>query len=189
MTRAEQRRKAVELLTPPPARRDECLRDIDFALNRVSGRGVIVFRVLGSKKGKAGISRYANALRELRAAYQNLDPSIRPWFSITEFSFKVGESTHIEREIAKAEEFLAQPSPRSRASQHKAAVAAAYDLLAWWDHRATTTRGGMWAQLAGILIGDAKVDLFDLLRAFRQSPTPTVEKLRGARSILYRARR
>ena len=95
----------------------------------------------------------------------------------------------MDREIAKADAFLDRPSPRSRASQHKAAVDAAHDLLGWWGHKATTTRGGKWVQLAGILAGDRTVDLFDLLRAFKQSPSPTVEKLRGVRSILYRTRR
>ena len=56
-------------------------------------------------------------------------------------------------------------------------------------YSATTTRGRKWAQLAGILTGDQKVDLFDHLRAFKRHPVPTVEKLRGARAILYWTRR
>ena len=55
----------------------------------------------------------------------------------------------------------------------------AYNLLSWHGYRATTTRGRKWAQLAGILTGDQKVDLFDHLRAFKRRPVPTVEKLRG----------
>jgi len=35
MTLGEQRRKALELLAPPPSRRHECLRDIDYALDWV----------------------------------------------------------------------------------------------------------------------------------------------------------
>ena len=68
-------------------------------------------------------------------------------------------------------------------------MAAAYDLLDWWGHKATLTRGGKWAQLAQILAGDQAVDLFDHLREFRRSPGPTVEKVRGSHAILYRTRR
>jgi hypothetical protein len=68
-------------------------------------------------------------------------------------------------------------------------VAAAYDLLQWWGHKAAVTRGGKWAQLAKILAGDQTVDLFDHLREFKRSPSPTVEKVRGALSTLYRTRR
>jgi hypothetical protein len=68
-------------------------------------------------------------------------------------------------------------------------LAAAYDLLQWWGHKAAVRRGGKWAQLAKILAGDRTVDLFDHLREFKRSPGPTVEKLRGADSIVYRTRR
>jgi hypothetical protein len=91
----------------------------------------------------------------------------------------VGQPTHLHREIEKAEAILDPPSSSSRAAQHKAAVAMAYNLLNWHGHRATTTRGGKWALLAGILTGDRKVDLFDHLCAFKRRPGPTVEKLRG----------
>jgi hypothetical protein len=37
MTLGEQRRKALELLAPPPSRPHECLRDIEYALDWVSG--------------------------------------------------------------------------------------------------------------------------------------------------------
>ena len=49
-------------------------------------------------------------------------------------------------------------------------MAAAYDLLEWWGHKAAVTRGGKWAQLAAILAGDPTVDLFDHLREFKRSP-------------------
>ena len=145
----------------------------------------------GSKKGKAGLRRYCAALRRLRTAYRSLDPAIRPWFSLAETAYVAGKPTVIDREIARAELFLDRPSPppRRHASRNKAAVAAAYDLLQWWGHKAAVTRGGKWAELAKILAGDRTVDLFDHLREFKRSPGPTVEKVRGANSILYRTRR
>jgi hypothetical protein len=106
-------------------------------------------------------------------------------------SIVAGKASVIDREIVKAEAFLGRPSPapRSDASRNKAAVAAAYDLLGWWGHKAAVTRNGKWAQLAKILAGDQAVDVFDHLRAFKRKPGPIVEKVRGARSILYRSRR
>ncbi len=192
MTRDQQIRKALALLAPPPRQRAECQRDIDVALDRVQRRAAVArsFRAAGSKKGKAGVKRYCAALRRLRAAYNALDPAIRPWFSPAETAYIVGE-TVIGREIGRAEAFLdrASPPPRRDATRNKAAVAAAYDLLKWWGHKAVVTRGGKWAQLAKILTGNQTVDLFDHLREFKRSPGPSVEKLRGARSILYRTRR
>ncbi len=193
MTRDQQIRKALELLAPPPGERAECQYDIGLALDRVESGAAAArsFRVAGSKKGKAGLRRYCAALRRLRTAYRSLDPAIRPWFSLAETAYVAGKPTVIDREIARAESFLDRPSPppRRHASRNKAAVAAAYDLLQWWGHKAAVRRGGKWAQLAKILAGDRTVDLFDHLREFKRSPGPTIEKLRGADSIVYRTRR
>ena len=193
MTRDQQIRKALELLAPPLPERGECQHDIGLALVRVEhgAAAARAFRVAGSKKGKVGLRRYCAALRRLRNAYRSLDPAIRPWFSLAETAYVAGKATFIDREIAKADAFLDRPSPPPRrdASRNKAAVAAAYDLLHWWGHKAAVTRGGKWAQLAKILADDRTVDLFDHLREFKRSPGPTVEKVRGAHSILYRTRR
>jgi hypothetical protein len=185
--------KALELLSPSAGDRAECQHDIEVALERVE-RGTAAarsFRVAGSKKGKAGVSRYYAALRRLRAAHSSLDPAIRPWFSFAETAYIAGKPTIIDREIARAEMFLDRPSPPPRrdATRNKAAVAAAYHLLEWWDQKAAVTRGGKWAQLAKILIGDQTVDLFDHLREFKRLPHPSIEKVRGADSIAYLTRR
>jgi hypothetical protein len=193
VTKDQQIRKALELLAPPPGERAECQHDIGLALDRVESGAAAArsFRVAGSKKGKAGLRRYCAALRRLRTAYRSLDPAIRPWFGLAEAAYVAGKPTVIDREIARAGSFLDRPSPPPRrlASRKKAAVAAAYDLLQWWGHKAAVARGGKWAQLAKILAGDLTVDLFDHLREFKRSPGPTVEKLRGASSIIYRIRR
>jgi hypothetical protein len=192
MTRNQQIRKSLELLAPPPRQRAEYQHDIE-ALDRVE-RGAAVarsFRVAGSKKGKEGVRRYCGALRRLRNAYHAMDPAIRPWFSLAETTYVAGKPTVIDREIAIAEAFLAPPSPPPQrdASRNKAAVAAAYDLLDWWGHKAVVTRGGKWAQLAKILTGELTVDLFDHLREFKRRPYPSIEKVPGADFIVYRARR
>jgi hypothetical protein len=192
MTRNRQVRKALELLAPPPRERAECLHDIGLALDRVEQGAAAArsFRMVGSKKGKEGLQRYLAALLRLQQAYNSLDPTIRPWFSLVETAYVAGKPTVIDREIARAEAFLDRPSPPPRpdASRNKAAVAAAYDLLKWWGYKAAVTRGGKWAELAKILTGDPAIDLFDHLRAFKRSPGPTVEKVRGPHFIIHRTR-
>ena len=102
MTPGEQRRKALELLAPPPGRRHECLIDIKYALDWVSGPARTAFKIFGSKEGRAGLRRYASALRRALAAYQNLHPRIRRWFSITETAYIVGQPTHLHHRWASA---------------------------------------------------------------------------------------
>jgi hypothetical protein len=92
-------------------RRHECLRDIEYVLDWVSGPARTAFKIFGSKEGRAGL-RYASALRRALAAYQNLHPRIKPWFSITEAAYIVGQPTPLHREIAKAEAILDRPSLR-----------------------------------------------------------------------------
>jgi hypothetical protein len=193
VTRDQQIRKALELLAPLSHQRAECQHDIGLALDRVEHRAAAArsFRVAGSKEGKAGLRRYRSALLRLRNAYYSLNPAISPWFSLAEVAYVPGQPTIMDREIAKTEAFLDRPSPppRRHASRNKEAVAAAYDLLEWWGHKAAVTRGGKWAQLAKILADEGAVDFFDHLRAFKSRPGPSVEKVRGARSIIYRTRR
>ena len=188
MTRDQQIRKALELLEPPPSQRAECQHDIKITLDRVE-RGAAAarsFRVAGSKKGKAGVRSYYAALRRVRAAFRAIDPAIRRWFSLAEIAYVAGRPTVIDREIEIAEVFLARPSqrPRPDASRNKFAVAAAYDLLIWWNQRAVVTRSGKWAKLAKILTGDMTVDLFDHLREFRRRPSPGVETRQKKIAIL-----
>jgi hypothetical protein len=188
MTRDQQIRRALKLLAPPPRRRAEGQHDIEVALDRVEGGAASArcFRVARSKKGKEGVRRYFAALRRLRNAYRALDPAIKPWFSLAEFAYVVGQPTVIDREIKIAEAFLARPSPPPHrdASRNKIAVAAACDLLDWWGQRAGVTRRGKWAQLANILTGDMTIDLFDHTRvqaqprsAYRETAGLTIDPL------------
>ena len=57
MTLGEQRRKALELLAPPPSLRYECVRDIEYALDWVSGPA----RIARSKAAGVviGLSKFA----------------------------------------------------------------------------------------------------------------------------------
>jgi hypothetical protein len=187
VTREEQTTAALELLAPQPSDRDECLHDVGVALDRVEFGAAVArsFRVAGSKKGRGKLQSYYAALRRVKIAYFALDPMIRRWFSLPQ--------ADIDREIVIAADFLAQPSRRSGASdasRNKAAVKAARDLLGWWNHKVTCTRGGEWAQLSAILAGDQDLDLFDHMCALKRSPAPILMKVRDAKSsILKIARR
>jgi hypothetical protein len=193
VTRDQQIRKALGVLRPPAGQRAECQHDIELALDIVEqrARAARSFRVVNSKKGRAGLKRYHAALRRLRNAYQSLDPAIRPWFSLVETAYISGKPTVVDREITIAEAFLARPAapPRRDASRNKVAVGVASYLLDWWGGKASATRGGEWEKLANILTGDLTIDLFDHLREFKRRPGPRIEKLRGAQSIVYLTRR
>jgi hypothetical protein len=144
MTRAEQIRKALDLLVPAPDRRDECRRDIEHALARVDGEAPVAFRVFAdSKPGKAQLERYVKALRKVCAAHRNLDLAIQPWYSPP----LIG-CAPIEREIADIEAVLERKSPSSEAKRHWAAIWAANDLLRWWKRKIVVTRSGEWSRLS-----------------------------------------
>jgi hypothetical protein len=189
MTRDQQIAKALVLLAPPPAQREECKHEIVRALDRTENTaGFARSCRVASSKNKGGITSYYAALRRLRSAFRALDPAIRPFFSLADPAYATGEM--LEKEIAKAEQFLNRPSarPRRHASHSKAAVRAAHDLLGWWNQEATVTRGGKWDKLAKILAGDLTVDLFEHLREFKRNPGLTIDKIRYENGILYRSR-
>jgi hypothetical protein len=183
VTREEQITAALELLAPQPPDRDECLHDVGVALDRVEFGAAAArsFRVAGSKEGRGKLQSYLAALRRVKIAYGALDPVIRPWFSLPQ--------ADIDREIVIAADFLARPSRRSGASdasRNKAAVRVARDVLGWWNHKVTCTRGGEWAQLSAILAGDQDLDLFDHMCALNHSPAPILMKVRDANGSILK---
>ena len=190
MTRDQQIRKALELLGRVPANAPSASTTLSW--RSIGSSTALPLRELSGwpvqKKERRDLQRYYAALRRLRNAYYSLDPAIRPWFSLAETAYIAGKPTVIDREIAMAETFLDQPSapPRRDATRNKVAVAAANDLLDWWGHRASRHARREVGQLAKILTGDLTVDLFDHLREFKRRPGPSIEKVRGADSIVYR---
>jgi hypothetical protein len=111
MRRAEQIAAALALLAPPPSECEECRHDIEQMLDWVDSRSraARADKTFTSKRGKASLRRYVKALRQLKAAYDALGPSIKPWFSLAETAYVVGKPTVIDRELAKAEPLLANP--------------------------------------------------------------------------------
>jgi hypothetical protein len=189
MTRNQQIRKALELLRPPPAKRAECEHEIGLELNRIKtgAEAARAYRLATSPKNKGGLKRYHAALRELRAASNALDPAIKPWFSLA----VSGKTLDLGREIEIAEVLLKQksPPPARDATRQKIAVAAARELLEWWGHKRSVTRGGRWAELTKILVGDMVHDVFDHLRSYKRNPGPRMQKIRTRTGVAYFMRR
>ena len=190
MTRDQQIRKALKLLAPPTAEREECRHEIRLALDRVENFTAFARSSRASRSKKRADCRVTTLRSDGCSTPSILSIRRSSLGSISPQAFTT--RTTIEAEIAKAESLLAQPSapPRRDGSRNKAAVAAAYDLLTWRGHTATVTRGGIWEKLAKILADDLTVDLFDHLRKFKQSPGMIVEKVRvESERILYRSGR
>jgi hypothetical protein len=179
ITKEQRIRKALELLAPPPAEREECKHEIQLALDMLENEAALAqsVRAVGSK-AKGGLKRYDAALRRLLAAFKSLDPAIKPWFSYADPNYEAVQG--IEAEINKVEEFLKRPSatPSPSANWNQAAVAAAHTLLTWRKQNAAITRGGKWEKLAKILAGDQNTGLFDHLRKFRKRPARKIKKYR-----------
>ena len=136
--------EALELLEPLPEERDECRHDIEVALGRIKEavRTARSFKLAGSKLGKRQLESYRTALNRLQTSYKKLDPSIRPWFSLTRAGFASEGERVIDHELTIVNAFLARPSQPSGgadASFKKAAVALAHDLLEFWRHDAGRT--------------------------------------------------
>jgi len=169
VTRDKQITAALAELAPPRARRDQCRRSIALVLDWLDAqcKAVSVNKFFVSKRGKAQIQRYRNALMEVRAAYGAFDSSIVRWFSLAELASIEGIPTVIDREIEKADHLI-KPSPRPKrdAVRAKAAVRAAYSLLVKWGHQPAVTRGGKWEKLAQILAG-GPIYVFEHMRTYR----------------------
>jgi hypothetical protein len=192
MTHEEQISESLKLLAPPRGRRKECRRDIEIALNYVESmsQAVQTHKAFGSKKGKADLRRYIKALRDVQTAYGRIHPAIKPWFSLSEMAYIVGQPTVIDREIGKAELFLAKPSPPPQpdAIRAKAAVQVAHSMLGWWGHKANVTRGGKWEKLAKVLAG-GQAAVFEHMRIFKQNPEPPIiDKLKSSNLLAFALR-
>jgi hypothetical protein len=189
MTRNQQVRRALELLRPPAANRAECEHEIELAVDQIQAgaEAARAYRLATSRKDKGGLQRYCAALREVRAASNALDRAIKPWFILA----VTGKTLDLGREIEVAEALLDQKSrvPARDASAQKIAVAAAHELLEWWDHQPRITRGGSWAELTKILLGDLGLDVFDHLRSYKRNPGPRMQKIRTRTGVAYFMRR
>ena len=194
MTRDQQIRKALELLAPPPGERAECQDDISLAIDRVEHRAAAArsFRVAGSKKGKAGVRRYCAALRRLRSCLPFSRSGDQALVQPRRNSIRRREADRLSTARSQGPSLFLTAVTASAAScepQQGRSGGGIRPAPVVGSQGRRHARREVGADLAKILAGERTVDPFDHLREFKRSPGPTVEKLRGAKSIVYRTRR
>jgi hypothetical protein len=168
---------ALELLKPSTRKRRDARHDIIYMMDFIHGRSgsAKAFKAFESRKGRAFLRRYVKALRVVAATFSSPNATVRPWLSPPD----------VRSELAKVEAFLAKPSlpPKRAAIRAKAAVAAAYSLLAWWHINASASRGSVWEQLAQILAGSSK-SMYEHMREFKEKRAPIFAKLPTRKGVV-----
>jgi hypothetical protein len=154
----EQLNKALSLLGPAPAEREECRNQIQSALANLEflcrDEGDELEEGLRSRQGKTALERYVRALREVRASYAALNLSIR--------AFLLLDASAVESDIVEAEAMVGACGPRARwrptNKRARAAVELARVLVGHRGCELTNKRNGLWHRLAQIL-ADTNRDL------------------------------
>jgi hypothetical protein len=192
MTREQQIEAALELISPPPGRRDQCRGNIEYMLDRMaaaSGSNVDL-KAIRAKAGARAWEAHHRALRRLLATHDKLTAA--GWGgkierAAIERAIHATTPEQYRRERARHEAYacsinLAHPSYDASPSaglEQARAVDLAYDLLMqWWDSDEfiTTTRGRPWWRLSAIFYGDPDADLYRYLRAFLNTPGPKISQ-------------
>jgi len=153
MMRAPDKRlgKALALFNPPPARRDRVAKRIQTALDSVEGWT----DKRDHKRESAGLTRYVDALRELRASHAALDPSMHSELP------PLAEASVIKRNILRAELMLiscSRPGGQPANTRAQSAVVLAGALLMAEGIKLTTERKAQWHLLSQIF-ADTSRDL------------------------------
>ena len=146
----EQLNEALSLLDPAPAEREKWRNQIQSALTNLEfllrDESDELEEGLRSKQGKKALERYVRALREVRASYAALNPSIR--------GFLLLEASAVESDIVEAEAMVGARGPRARNrptnKRARIAVELARGLLELRGCELTTR---LWHRLAQILAG------------------------------------
>jgi hypothetical protein len=138
--------KALALLDPPPADRDRVAKKIQSVLDDCSGKD---HDELDFERNSAGLTRYINALRELKASHAALDPSIHRFLTLgVKYPSRwLGEVSDIEAELREAEimlEICRRPSGQPTNKRARSAVIWAHVVLEGEGLEVTTERKGKW---------------------------------------------
>jgi hypothetical protein len=149
-------RAALKLLAPERRFRDECGSDIDEAIT------VIEVNTAVDKKETRALKSLQSAL--VRASALARAAGLR--------------GDLVKNQIALCNRLLAQP-PWRPPSRQAEAVKEAIHLISKWNRKAPTgvTRGSKWHKLSAILYGDAKIDLFNHMRAYRRAARPSSKQI------------
>jgi hypothetical protein len=152
--------KALALLDPPPADRDRVAKKIQSVLDDCSGKD---HDELDFERNSAGLTRYINALRELKASHAALDPSIHRFLTLgVKYPSRwLGEVSDIEAELREAEimlEICRRPSGQPTNKRARSAVIWAHVVLEGEGLEVTTERKGKWHLLSQIF-ADTSRDL------------------------------
>jgi hypothetical protein len=157
MTRAEQIRKALEVLAPRPEELAECRCRVEQALDIMEStiRAASTIKSERAAAQETGRGYYGALERLLAASRAHAHAGGALGISITS----------IERALEWRSKF-SRALPSGAIIQRQAA-ALAYSLLRQSNRPIVTTRNGAWHRLASILYGDRKADLFDYLRELK----------------------
>lgn len=186
MTRAQQIEAALELISPPPGRRDQCRGNIEYMLDdmaAVSGSNADL-KSIRAKAGARAWEAYHRALCRLLVTHDKL--AAAGWGGYSQIERAAIERTisattpeQYRRKRARHEAYACHPGHLpSDGREQTLAVALAYDLLMqWWGSEfITTTRKGPWWRLSAIFYGDPDADLFRYLRAFSNTPRAKISQ-------------
>jgi hypothetical protein len=163
MTRAEQIREALELLSPAPDQRDECRRHVEHALDVMAStmRYVEAIKAERAANRKTGRAYHRALARLLAASKAHARAGGALIFTIAHLEKTIKFSTEWDAKFSRA-------LPRGAIAERQA-TALAYKLLRQWDRPTPTTSDAVWNKLAAILLGDPDARLFRHLREFKSS--------------------
>jgi hypothetical protein len=176
MTRKEQITAALDLCAPPPRKRKACREYVEEALDLLDSAGRAVEHARVTKKA---ISDHAKALRRFEIATDaaiaaGVPLATRPPDSLLKIKLSdLPDDARVLKNHPVMRGLAAWPrmwEPPSRSLKHRYAVLLAYELLIRWKpDNIVVSRNGRWHQLAAVLFGDPKVNLYRHLFAFQKA--------------------
>jgi hypothetical protein len=161
LTRERQIERALEILAPPPDKREICRRNIEFMLEDVEAfRGnTAKLKLTRSKARTRAWNRYRQTAKRLRADHDALAAT----GFVPPIKFDDREIQDLERHHRNWLAFIGKEEAR--------VVEWARELLRQWHphERPTTTNGGRWWGLSWVLLGENR-DLHRYLIACAREP-------------------
>ena len=167
LTHDQQMRQALNVLKPPQDAHAQCESDIEAALDVIEWDG------LDPRPNSAKIRK---VVKPLLAALQRCKYAYNALFAIDEAHAHelMRDAPDLNVHIATYQEWLSERpgKPRRAAVKQRCAVKEAHALVLKYckskkEH--SKTRDNAWHKLSAILVGDDKLDLFNHMRATKQT--------------------